>query len=208
MSRAAMSHLSARIAAAVTLVVVTLFAAAVDVRADDAPVVVRIYDTGASASPLRAAAIRAAAAIVEEAGLAVDWRDCTDTAARSFCQDTHGTRDLIVRIMPTFASGKPVPKGSVEALESVGDAEVPLGFAVIDPDTHAGRMATIFHDQVQAVARRTGIDASELFGRALAHEIGHLLLRAAGHSRSGLMRAVWTDAELIQNRLEDWMFTP
>jgi hypothetical protein len=69
-------------------------------------------------------------------------------------------------------------------------------------------MATVFHDQIQAVARRTGVARSELLGRALAHEVGHLLLGVRGHSRSGIMRAVWTDDELTRDRPDDWVFAP
>jgi hypothetical protein len=79
--------------------------------------------------------------------------------------------------------------------------------AVFDPDARADAMATIFDEQVQTVAGRANVDRSELLGRALAHELGHLLLRVTGHSRTGLMRAVWTDTELEQNRPEDWIFT-
>jgi hypothetical protein len=208
MSCAAMSHTSAHIAAAVTLAVLTVFAATADVGADEPRVVVRLYDTGAGDSAMRAAAIRTAAAIVAEAGIDLDWRDCTDNGAQPFCQDTHRTRDLIVRIMPTFVAGTAVRKSSVEVLESLGDSEAPLGFAVIDSTTHVGKMATIFRDQVRTVARRTGVEFNELLGRALAHEIGHLLLRVPGHSPTGLMRAVWTDPELMLNRLEDWVFAP
>jgi hypothetical protein len=57
------------------------------------------------------------------------------------------------------------------------------------------------------VSRRTGLDAPELLGRAIAHEIGHLLLRAPGHAQSGLMRPLWTDEELSQNRPGDWTFS-
>jgi len=202
-----MSQISVRTATAVTLTVLAVFAAAVVVRADDARVVVRIYDTGTGASAMRAAAIRTASAIVEEAGIAVDWRDCSDHGAQRPCQNRRA-RDVIVRIMPTFAAGTGARRGSVEALKSLGDSELPVGFAVIDPDTHVGEMATVVHDRVQAVARRTGVESSELLGRALAHEIGHLLLKATGHSRTGLMRAVWTDAELTLNRREDWVFAP
>jgi hypothetical protein len=67
-------------------------------------------------------------------------------------------------------------------------------------------MATVFHDQVEAVARRTGVARSELLGRALAHEVGHLLLGVRGHSRTGIMRAVWTDDELTRDRPDDWLF--
>ena len=37
-------------------------------------------------------------------------------------------------------------------------------------------------------------------------EIGHLLLGVLGHSRTGIMRAVWTDDELTRARPEDWLF--
>ncbi|HLG57828.1 MAG TPA: hypothetical protein VI485_20960 [Vicinamibacterales bacterium] len=204
-----MLQTSVRIATAVTLAAIAIVAVTVDARADDdSRVVVRLYDTSASDAATREAAIRTAAAIVAEAGIDIDWRDCTDRSAQPICRDAHGWRDLIVRIMPEFVPGTALRKSSVEALKSLDDAEPPLGFAVIDPHTHIGTMATIFRDQVWAVARRTGVDSSELLGRALAHEIGHLLLRAPGHSRTGLMRAVWTDAELMLNRSEDWVFAP
>ena len=38
-----------------------------------------------------------------------------------------------------------------------------------------------------------------MLGRALAHEIGHYLLRTPGHSKSGLMRAAQTAADLIRD---------
>lgn len=66
-------------------------------------------------------------------------------------------------------------------------------------------MATLFHDQIDAVARRTVVARSALLGRALAHEVGHLL-GIRGHSLSGLMRAVWTDDELTRDRPDDWLF--
>jgi hypothetical protein len=110
--------------------------------------------------------------------------------------------------MPTLPAGTPVRPGSIQARRRTGDAPVPLGLAVIDPRTQVGEMATIFRDQVRRVARRAGVDHGELLGRALAHEVGHLLLRAPGHSDEGLMRAVWTDAELAGNRREDWLFAP
>jgi hypothetical protein len=102
--------------------------------------------------------------------------------------------DLVVRILPTAA---PAP----------GSQEVQLGFAPIDPAGGATVVATVYYDVVQQVARRTRLDARELLGRAIAHEVGHLLLRAPGHGETGLMRPLWTDAELSQNRPEDWTFS-
>jgi len=169
-------------------------------------VVVRVYETGIGDVALRTAAIRTAASIVEMAGVSVEWYDCTDNGRRPVCQDARRSGNFIARLMPTLTPSAPLRKLSIEALGAQGDAEPPLGFAVVDPDTHAGKMATVFHDQVQAVARRTGVARSELLGRALAHEVGHLLLGVRGHSRSGIMRAVWTDDELTRDRSDDWVF--
>ena len=83
-----------------------------------------------------------------------------------------------------------------------------LGVAVINPVTLSGEMATIFHEQVRAVAKRSGVDDAELLGRAVAHEVGHLLLRVREHSPTGIMRGAWSLEELTTNRPEDWQFAP
>jgi hypothetical protein len=169
---------------------------------------VRVYETGIGDPSLRAAAIETASAIVETAGISVEWYDCTDNGRRPVCQDARRAGNFIARIMPTLSTGPALKKSAVEALDSSVGSDPPLGFAVVDPDTHAGKMATVFHDQIEAVARRTGVARSALLGRALAHEVGHLLLGVRGHSRSGIMRAVWTDDELTRDRSDDWLFAP
>lgn len=167
--------------------------------------VVRVYDTGLRDPSLRTAAIERASTIVETAGISVEWYDCTENGRRPVCQDARRSGNFIARLLPTIAPGRAL-QPAIEALDTQGDTEPPLGFAVIDPDTHGARMATVFHDQVEAIARRTGVARSELLGRALAHEVGHLLLGVRGHSRTGLMRAVWTDEELTRDRRDDWVF--
>ena len=109
--------------------------------------------------------------------------------------------------MPTAAESTR-SRDSLSIRGTVGDRDLQLGFAAVDPAIHVGVLATIFYDRVQIVATRGGLESGELLGRAMAHEVGHLLLRAAGHSRTGLMRAVWADAELTENRREDWVFSP
>jgi len=198
-----MSRVSARFFALVTLGAVIGLIAPAPCAADGT--VIRIYDTGAASLEVRSAAIRSAAAILEAAGAAVVWYDCTDSLAHA-CVTPRSTHDLIVRIMPT-SSGVFHTTNAAELHANIGDSDLPLGFAVVDPSTRTGAMATIFHDQVMSVARRSGADTSTLLGRTLAHEVGHLLLRAMGHSRTGLMRAVWTDAELAMNRHDDWIFS-
>ena len=206
-----MSYARAAIVVRVSTAIIVTFAmlslAVITGQAETWRVVVRVYDTGIGDVALRTAAIRTASSIVELAGVSVEWYDCSDNGRRPVCQDARRSGNFIARIMPTLTPGAPLRKLSVAALGTQGDAEPLLGFAVVDPDTHAGTMATVFHDQVETVARRTGVARSELLGRALAHEVGHLLLGVRGHSRTGIMRAVWTDDELTRDRAEDWVFT-
>jgi len=199
------SSIAVRVSTAIVIGFAMVSLTATTGSAETRRVVVRVYETGIGDVALRTAAIRTAASIVEMAGVFVEWYDCTDNGRRPVCQDARRSGNFIARIMPTLTPGAPLRKLSVEALGAQGDGP-PLGFAVVDPDTHAGKMATVFHDQVQAVARRTGVARSELLGRALAHEVGHLLLGVRGHSRGGIMRAVWTDDELTRDRPDDWLF--
>ena len=62
-------------------------------------------------------------------------------------------------------------------------------------------------DRVVRLARAAGVDVARLLGYAIAHELGHLLLADTGHSRDGLMRAVWSDDELRRSRASDWRLT-
>ncbi len=200
-----MTHL-VRSAAVVTLALLAGAGYASPAAADERGIVIRVYDAAGNAPDVRAAAIRTAAAVIQDAGLAIDWRDCSREGSRGFCHNAPGVRNLVVRIMPSVPPGQAAAEGFPAADGEKSLLDLELGFAVVDAGTRSGAMATIFHDRVRAVSQRVRIDFSALLGRAIAHEIGHLLLRTAGHGSSGLMRAVWTDAELALDRREDWLF--
>jgi len=163
----------------------------------DAPLVVRVYDSSAANAKLRAAAILTAAAITAEAGFIIEWTDCGPASLASACVDLRGPHDLIVRIMPVSASAPP-------GLLLRNQSRAPLGFAVVDPVVGAGAIAMVYLDRILLMAQRTSVDPGRLLGRAIAHEIGHLLIGTTKHSAAGLMREVWTDQELMRNRPEDW----
>ena len=181
-----------RTAAAVACPILAL--AASPARAADLQVVVRVYDMATTDAAARAAALRAAARAIATAGMTISWRDCSRGGADHPCRTVRDAGDLVVRIMPV-------------ALVAAGSEDVELGYAPIDPAGRATVIATVYYDVVQRVAQRTGLNTRELLGRAIAHELGHLLLRAPGHGPSGLMRPLWTDEELIQNRPDDWTFS-
>ncbi len=116
--------------------------------------------------------------------------------------------DELAATQPSATCGLHPTPDSVSTRETLSDPDLQLGFATFDSMTRRGVLATIFHDRVLTVAQRADLDYRVLLGRAMAHEIGHLLLPASGHSMTGLMRGVWTDAELTLNRREDWTFAP
>jgi hypothetical protein len=47
-----------------------------------------------------------------------------------------------------------------------------------------------------------------LLGRTIADELGHLLLGTNAHGSHGLMRDVWSAAEVRGDRDWDWTFVP
>ena len=187
------------------------FATTVGVAAAEtrpANLVIRIYDGTSADAASRAAAIQAAAAVIAGAGIHAAWYDCTRELQLPECTPSRRGRELIIRIMPTPAPGTTLTGGSLETRSNAGTVRLILGFAVIDPASGVGVLATIFMDRVEAIAHRIDVPPSSVLGAAIAHEVGHLLLGTPTHGLSGLMREVWTEEELALGREEDWLFTP
>lgn len=176
------------------------------VRADaqDTGVAIRVYDgAGLDAASLQDA-IREASAIVADTGIAADWRDCTPRPKVARCDQARGDQDLIIRVLPAFVPAT----GPGALLTSVGSRRYTLGHAVVVPETGTGVLGSVFLDHIVALGERVRVSQAAILGRAMAHEVGHLLLGTRGHSEAGLMRALWTDAELTADRTEDWLFAP
>jgi hypothetical protein len=146
--------------------------------------VIRIHDQYGVPHDHLAKARATAEAIMNAAGVAVTWPDCP-------CLSRVGSDELVIRIARAFPSAEP---GS-------------LGFSVLDIGQQAGTLATVFADRVQDLAALAEVDAGELMGRVIAHEIAHLLAGARGHAPGGLLRAKWTVSELIRQRPADWLLS-
>jgi hypothetical protein len=76
-----------------------------------------------------------------------------------------------------------------------------LGFSL--PCARLGIDSTIFVEQCEseAVSYKVGPTFSTVLGHAIAHEVGHVLLRSSQHSASGLMRARWDQAAWLNAAL-------
>ena len=163
---------------------------------DPISIAVRVYDGAGIGSVHRAAAIAVADTILSAAFIDVEWRTCDVDARRAAgpCAVPLGKREFALRLI-----------GGMAAPDANG--QLALGYSLIDTRTRAGSLATIHPDRVAWLADAAGFDVRTLLGRAIAHEIGHLLLGSNDHRGTGIMRAVWSREALQRNAREDWVFS-
>ena len=95
----------------------------------------------------------------------------------------------------------------VDRAHTQGERIVALGESMLDREQRGGVLMTIDMVPVRAVAQQASTAISTLLGRAVAHEIGHLLLGSAEHPRLGLMRALWSRDELRGLKPAHWGFS-
>jgi hypothetical protein len=153
--------------------------------------------SGVSADEL-AAARRHAGAIFLRANVAISWVDCRTTGRDALdilptCGTDLRPDEVMLRIMTSSPPG-------LERATS-------LGFSLVNRENaHSAWLSSVFTNRVAALASQAGIDPTLLLGRAIAHELGHLLIGSTDHARAGLMRAFWSHAELTHGAGAEWMF--
>jgi hypothetical protein len=132
--------------------------------------------------------------IFSEADMEVHWAEgalddraslITDQSANNTseagCGVTSHARELSFQLLPHAPQG--VATGT-------------LGFSL--PCAAFGIDSTIFVDKCEGVTYQTLASFSKVLAYAIAHELGHLLLRSNEHSPTGLMRARWDKASWIR----------
>jgi hypothetical protein len=165
----------------------------------DTTVVLRTYDYANVSSDLLAPARREAEQIFERARIAVLWIDCAVPGTKEGAPCTEPLtpgRELMLRLVDHTPAGADATRVVV------------LGESMIDRDERAGVLMTVNLFPVRTVGERASSGIAVLLGRAIAHEIGHLLLRSADHARRGLMRAMWSADELRGLKPTNWGFSP
>jgi len=169
-------------------------------KTEAAAVTVRTYDYANVTSDQLAAARAEAGQIFRSAGIAVRWVDCrvpgrTDGAACT--EPLVRGRDLMLRLVDRTPTD----------IEEVARVSA-LGESLVDREERGGVLMTVDLFPVRAIATRASTGMPVLLGRAIAHEIGHLLLGSAEHPRLGLMRAFWSHDELRGSKPANWGFSP
>jgi hypothetical protein len=155
-------------------------------------VVVRVYDANGVMAGTNRAALDQARKTLEAASIDVIWRLCPTAPS---CNAPMAPGELAIRIVRS--AGPPRYNRAM-----------PLGDAMLDTRSGHGVLATIYIDRVEWLAHEAGADSRALLGRAIAHELGHLLLATTTHGPAGLMRAFWSQDEVRRGQARDWAFAP
>ena len=137
--------------------------------------------------------------IFKNAGITLQWLECSIEPfaehVTTGCMDPlRQGQDLILRL----TSGTPgPPAGRVLA----------LGASMLDHGQGGGVLMTVDVLPIRTIAERSATGGPTLLGRAIAHEMGHLLLGTSTHPKDGLMRALWSHDELRGAKPAHWGFS-
>lgn len=164
------------------------------------PMTVQVYNVARVSEEALRAAIEEATGIFSQAGVQTTWLDCPLTTAEALrnplCLDRPPT-ELVVRILPR-----------VEARASSILTPDTLGFSLAPAKPERGFLASVYFDRVQQITENQRGLEHEVLGRAIAHELGHLLLGTNSHSTRGIMRARWNPQELPAGSAGRFSFLP
>jgi hypothetical protein len=181
------------------LVALLLFPATADLgwspSAPNLHVLVRVHDSASVDEKTRDSALGVAEEILSAAGITVSWHRCDlESHNPASCSVPLSAEERVIQFMRS-------------AIDTRTWDHLPLGEAVIDPVRKFGALARVYADRIRWKADETRFKADVLLGRAIAHEVGHLLLGTTRHSATGLMRAFWSTDELLRGQRADWTFT-
>jgi hypothetical protein len=194
--------MTARHALSFVVVMLPLYASAAETLWTE--ITVRVYDATGGSADTRRASLEIAAAIVSAASVELIWRHCDEPAAKAGTPALARVHECDRPLAPGELAVRIVRSGTVDEQSR----QLPLGDALVNKQTGGGVLATVYQDRVDWMAAQTGVDSRALLGRAIAHELGHLLMATSAHAAHGLMRPIWSQSEVRRRRSNDWSFRP
>lgn len=165
--------------------------------APDEAVAIRTYNYAALPAHVLMDARTTASAIFKRAAIAVEWIDCRvpHGDGASCTEPLRPGRDFMLRLT------------DVRGDAGYGRRTLALGTSLLDHEQRSGALMTVDVTPIRAIAQQASADLPTLLGRAIAHEIGHLLLGTSDHPREGLMRAHWLQDEIRGRKPAEWGFS-
>jgi hypothetical protein len=165
-----------------------------------AKITVCVYDHARLKGETLAQAEKEATRIFRQLGVEVEWLDLPTSE-----EEANGKTDSLEQLGPTGFVLKILPKSITRNLH-IRDAA--LGFSIPCPEGGSACIASILYHRVEDLARRENVSFSQVLGLAIAHEIGHLLLRSNAHSATGVMQARWRSKEVQRASQGLLLFSP
>ena len=147
-----------------------------------------VMDEG-GASPLLPDAERTATRVFWQAGVGIEWVNCSRSS--SYCHGDVQPGNLVVRILPKPRFPQPELFG-VSFLGTDG----------------SGAYADVFLEPIRQLQQSSNVSVSATLGDVIAHELGHLLLGTNAHSVQGIMQAHWQTPQLRSISQGRLLFTP
>jgi hypothetical protein len=151
-----------------------------------ASLTVTVYDYANTPPALLRQAEAVAGHVVAKAGVELTFEDCPTVEGgkqNRVCRLGTDAGIVMLKILPAAMSDR-----LATDLNQFGIALVPA--------TGIGSVFYLFSDRVQALVAESKIDAAQVMGHVMAHELGHLLLGSNAHALHGIMQAKWGHDEL------------
>ena len=160
--------------------------------AEPLPVMVVVDNAAKLPHAILSPAQRTAAVIFERAGIHLQWIALTPK-----------TPQIVTRF----------PKVRFRIISKAEPAHLmraPREALAITPASRgsAPSLAYVLESRVVDTARRYGVPEFVVLGAAMAHELGHMLLPASGHTADGMMRAAFRQIDFIRIRAGRLYFAP
>ena len=156
-------------------------------------VMIRVYNYSQASPRVLTRAEREAGRILDAAGLRTVWLQCpvgpSTVTPKGLCEKELEATDVRLRVLAA-----PTENGFQDTV---------FGFTV-----HPA-FATVYYDYAMRHAKGDRIESETpiILGCVIAHELGHLLLGADGHSRAGIMQPRWEPDQVRQLMMGSLLFT-
>lgn len=147
---------------------------------------VRVYNIAEVRHVELRQAMQVAGEVYGRAGIRLKWT--FGDPSNSEAHETDFSAEVTEEVLPPLHPGPLVVR--VVAHAPAGLPQGALAFSL--PFAHHGADVTIFADRATTLRRSLGTSYSQILGFAVAHELGHILLRSGAHSPIGIMQAIWT----------------
>jgi hypothetical protein len=164
--------------------------------------VVRIYNLSDIDPKILAQAARVTTEVFDRARITTEWKERPASEPEAHTLDFGAAE-------PATGCPKPLPSAelAVRIIPSAppGLSRNALGFAL--PCFSQGTAVTVFADRAQAASNDTAVPLYRVLGQALAHEIGHVLLRSGEHAMGSIMKASWDRRDYQRMAADNLLFT-